>query len=105
MAILKGILKESLEYYRNMEKRLASRIRELPRGSILKRRIGKRSYFYLKYREGRRVASRYLGKARPEALEKAIEERRLLKRQLEEVQENLRMLARLNRGKRIGRPV
>ncbi|MBI3289372.1 MAG: hypothetical protein HYZ74_07620, partial [Elusimicrobia bacterium] len=53
MAILKGILKDSLDYYLDLDKRLKARLKELPRGSVLKRRIGRQDYFYLKVRPGR----------------------------------------------------
>lgn len=103
MAILKGILKDGLDYYLDLDKRLKARLKELPRGSILKRRIGRQDYFYLKFRESQRVKSRYLGKRRPIDLEKGIAERRLIKKQLDEVKENLQMLARLEKRRGGGR--
>lgn len=103
MADLRGILKESSEYYRDLERRIVGRLRDLPKGSVFRRRIGSSHYFYLKIREGRRVMSRYLGKARPVALEKAVEERRLLRRQLREVRQSMRLLSRVG-GRRSGKP-
>jgi hypothetical protein len=105
MAILKGILKESLDYYLDLDNRLKARLKELPRGSILKRRIGRHEYFYLKVRDGRRVQSKYLGKKRPEDIEKAIKERRLLKQQLKEVERNVKLLARIMKRRKRGRAV
>jgi hypothetical protein len=102
MGILKGILKDSLAYYLDLDRRLRARLKELPRGSVLKRRIGSRDYFYLNYRNGRRVVSRYLGRQQPTQFEKAIKERRLIKQQLKEVEENLRVLRRLERRKGSG---
>jgi hypothetical protein len=99
MAILKDILKESLDYYLDLDKRLKSRLEKLPRGSILRRRIGRRDYFYLKLRDGDKVESRYLGKERPAELEKSLDERRLIRRQLNEVKESLRMLSRVRKKK------
>lgn len=103
MAILKSILKDSLDYYLDLERRLRARLKELPRGSILKRRIGQKDYYYLNYRNGRQVVSRYLGKDEPKQVEKEVKERRLIKQQLREVEENLRMLDRLEKRKRGGR--
>jgi len=108
MAILEGILKESLAYYRDLDRRLRSRLAQLPRGSVFQRRIGRQKYFYLKVREGNRVVSRYLGKERPMALQTSIQERRLIKHQLKEVQRNLRVLAQINKrknGRKVGRSV
>ncbi|TPW21749.1 MAG: hypothetical protein FD126_369 [Elusimicrobia bacterium] len=97
MAILKDILRESLDYYLDLDKRLNSRLEKLPRGSILKRRIGRKDYYYLKLREGKRVVSRYLGRERPAELEKSLAERRLIRSQIKEVEKNLEVLARAGR--------
>ena len=103
MAILKGILKESLDYYRDLDRRYRARLKELPSGSVLKRRIGRKDYYYLIYRNGRRVISRYLGKEEPIQMEKDIKERRLIKQQMKEVRENLLMLGRIEKRKKSGR--
>ncbi len=103
MAILKSILKESLDYYLDLDRRFKARLKELPRGSVLKRRIGRKDYYYLIYRSGKRVVSRYLGKEKPVQIDKDIKERRLIKQQMNEVQENLLMLARMEKRKKRGR--
>lgn len=103
MAILKGILQDSVGYYLDLQRRLRARLRALPRGSVLKRRIGRQDYYYLNYRNGQQVVSKYLGKKEPSIIEKGIKERKLIKRQLKEVEENLAMLRRLERRKRGGR--
>lgn len=105
MAILKGILKDSLDYYLDLDVRLKARLKELPRGSILKRRIGRHDYFYLKFREGLSVRSRYLGKKKPVDIEEAIGERHLLKQQLKEVAQNIKMLARIKKRRNRGRAI
>jgi hypothetical protein len=99
MPILKDILSESREYYFDLEKRLKARLAQLPKGSLLKRRIGKQDYYYLKFRQEGKVISKYLGKHEPEGLAKDIKERRLIERQLKEVRENLRMIGKV-RGKK-----
>jgi hypothetical protein len=100
MASLADILKGGLKRHRGLDRRLRERLKALPRGSVLKRRIGQKDYYYLIFRDGERVVSRYLGKQRPSFLENEIRERRRLKRQLREVQENLRVLGWLGRRKR-----
>lgn len=99
MAVLRDILKESWDYYQDLKKQLEKRLKELPKGSILKRHISHNDYYYLKVREGNDVASRYLGKEAPAGLEKSIKERRLIRRQLKEVQENIHMLSKLRSRK------
>ena len=35
---------------------------DLPKGSVAEKKSGKNTYYYLKYREGQKVVSEYLGK-------------------------------------------
>lgn len=98
MASLQSVLGENVSYYRGLERRLKARLSKLPEGSILHRRLGRQDYYYLKLRRGNRVLSKYLGKKPPEGLEEAIKERRLLRRQLREVERNLRLLRIVKRG-------
>jgi len=102
MAILKGILDDSWQHYRNLEKKILARLKKLHKGSIFKRRIGKNLYYYLNLRKGKKVLSKYLGRKEPVELEKEIEERKKLKKQLKEVRENLKMLAKTLKKKRHG---
>ncbi len=95
MAILQNILKESWGHYQGMKQRIESRLRKLPQGSVLKRKLAGHDYYYLKVREGNRVISKYLGREKPKDLEKAIEERRLLQKQLREVRQNIRLLKKI----------
>lgn len=94
MPILKDILQDSWGHYRNLERKLRARLKKLPNGSVFKRRIGKQHYYYLSYRKEGAVLSKYLGKECPDNIEEGIEERRLLKRQLQEVKKNLRILSK-----------
>ena len=101
MANLKDFLSENAGYYRDLARRLKARLAKLPLGSILKRRLSGRDYYYLKVRKGSRVLSKYLGKKRPLGIEESIKERRLLKHQLRGVEKNLRLLHKMN-GRRRG---
>jgi len=102
MAILKGILDDSWKHYQNLEGKILKRLKKLHKGSLFKRRIGKNLYYYLNLRKGKKVLSKYLGREEPVELEKEIEERKKLKKQLKEVRENLKMLAKTLKKKRHG---
>ena len=94
MAILKGILEDSWDHYRRLDKKIDRRLKALPNGSIYKRRLGKNSYYYLSVREGGKVQSKYLGKVLPAQIEKGIKERRILEIQKKDVRRNLKLLVR-----------
>jgi hypothetical protein len=99
MEVLKGILSESREYYREVKNKIEKRLAGLPRGSIKVRKIAGKKYYYLQYRVANRVLHKYLGKDRPENLLKQIKERKLLKAEMKKVAEALKILKR-SRGRR-----
>ncbi len=92
MKVLKGILKDSLIYYQRLERDLIRRLGQLPKGSVKRREIKGRSYYYLQRREGSKVVHQYLGRKKPEALMKAVQERRQLRGELVKVRAALALL-------------
>ena len=94
MKVLKGILKDSLVYYERLERDLVRRLSKLPKGSIKRRRIKGRAYYYLQHREGSKVLQQYLGREKPETLLRGIRERRMLRRELAKSRAALRLLPR-----------
>lgn len=94
MRVLKGILKDSLAYYRRLERDLRRRLVRLPKGSIKRRLIKGHAYYYLQQRDGNQVVHQYLGRRKPHELLKQINEYRLLKRELAKVRAALRLLPR-----------
>lgn len=80
-------------------------MKQLPKGSVKKRVLGNQVYFYLQYRVGDKVVHKYLGKDKPEKLEREAKERRALKQQLHQVKESLKLLSKVHpfgRGDRKG---
>lgn len=51
--------KERIEY---MLSKYLQQLKELPRGSITVKNVGTNTYYYLKYRNGKKVITDYLGK-------------------------------------------
>lgn len=94
MKVLKGILKDSLAYYERLERDLIRRLGKLPKGSVKRRQIKGRAYYYLQRREGNKVLHQYLGRKRPEALIKVVEERHRLHGELVKVRAALALLPR-----------
>ncbi|OQX86939.1 MAG: hypothetical protein B6D55_04785 [Candidatus Omnitrophica bacterium 4484_70.2] len=97
MKVLKGILKESKEYYIEIKRKIEKKIGKLPKGSVKERKIRGRRYYYLQYREGKRVIHKYLGKNKPEELVEQIEERKALLEELKKVNEALVLINRTER--------
>jgi len=99
MIVLKGVLRESRQYYLDIKRRIERRLVRLPIGSVKERIISGRKYYYLQQRVGGKVVHKYLGSKQPESLMKDVRERVKLKRQLREVNAALKLLQRVG-----GRP-
>ena len=60
--VIKGVLEEELERNERMTRRYKQELEKLPKGSIVKRKIGNQEYYYLSYREKTKVIAEYIGK-------------------------------------------
>ena len=94
MNILRGILKDSKRHYQDVEKKLTKRLAKLPVGSIKKRKINNRYYYYLQRREAGKIVQEYIGKKEPKDLIQKIQEREQIKKELKKVFEALKTLKR-----------
>ena len=63
--VISGILQDELDRNSRMISRYERELENLPKGSLLIRKINGsvNSYVYLKYREGNKVISKYLGES------------------------------------------
>ncbi len=61
--IIRAVFLDELERHKRMIQRYEEECKSLPKGSVFKRKIGNQEYFYLNYREGQKVISRFLGKS------------------------------------------
>jgi len=51
-------------------------LRKLPKGSLSSRRVGSRTYYYLKYRENGKVISKYVPSNQADEIRSGIEKRK-----------------------------
>lgn len=102
MIVIKGVLKENLDYYCDVERRIVKSIADLPKGSIKKRKISGKIYYYLQQRKGEKIVHKYLGKNEPGELKAKLKKRLQLLRELKRVREAIRILKKawLKRKKR-----
>ena len=101
MKVLQGILSESKEYYLEAREKIKKKLTNLPKGSVKKRMIAGKKYYYLQQRVGKNVVHKYLGKIRPEEVVSQIKERKGLSVELRKVNEALRIIKR-SQGRRHG---
>ena len=67
---VKGVLSEELANSERMLEKYKQAVKALPKGSLVAKKIRNGVFYYLAYREGRRIRFQYLGKLSAERLAK-----------------------------------
>jgi DNA repair exonuclease SbcCD ATPase subunit len=101
MGVIKGVLKEVLENSRDMLKRYQEEIVKI-KGCLIIKKIGKRYYYYLVKRQGKKVKFIYKGPISEEVKKAYAEQRKRLnkyKRLLLQVKNQIKFIRRALRGK------
>src|SRR4030043_898232 len=94
MSVVKRTLQENYIYFIKELTRIDKEISELPIGSISEKKIGKSTYYYQQWREGKKVRSVSFGAEAPFDLVDGIKKRRLLEKQRKDILDNIRVIAR-----------
>lgn len=63
-----GILKEELKNSKRLFKNYESELKKLPKGSLVKKKIHNKEFYYLAYREGKKIVFEYKGKLSKEEI-------------------------------------
>lgn len=70
----------------------------LPKGTISEKKIKGNTYYYLKYRDGKKIVSKYVGKHEIEGLKQQIERRRHVETMIKSLMEEQRLAVKLLEG-------
>ena len=62
MGVIKGVLQEELENSLHMKKIYEEKLAELPKGSLIQKKIKGHNYFYIVSRQDGKVKFEYIGK-------------------------------------------
>ena len=84
--ILSTILQEKERIDRMLAK-YQEELGTLPKGTISEKKVKQSTYFYLKYREGKKVISRYIPQKDVEAVREQVEKRRHIETMIRSLQE------------------
>lgn len=71
----------------------------LPRGSISEKKSGDKTYYYLKYRDGKKVISQYIRKDTVAEIRTQIEKRKHIEAMMKSLQEELAIAEKALEGK------
>ncbi|MCC6542904.1 MAG: hypothetical protein IT392_00180 [Nitrospirae bacterium] len=95
MSIIKKTLEENYIFFIRELSRIDDEIKNLPGGSISAKKIGKSTYYYHQWREGKKVKSVSLGTEIPPGLLQAINRRKLLEGQIKEISKEITIIAKV----------
>lgn len=84
--ILSTILQERARIDRMLAK-YQEELGTLPKGTISEKKAGQSTYFYLKYREGKRVVSKYIPQKEVETVREQVEKRRHIETMIRSLRE------------------
>lgn len=84
--ILRTILQEKERIDRMLAK-YQEELRTLPKGTISEKKVKQSTYYYLKYREGKKVISRYIPQKDVDAVREQVEKRRHIETMIRSLQE------------------
>ena len=84
--ILSTILQEK-ERIDHMLAKYQEELEMLPKGTISEKKVKQSTYFYLKYREGKKVISRYIPQKDVDAVREQVEKRRHIETMIRSLQE------------------
>lgn len=70
----------------------------LPRGTLSEKSVNENTYYYLKYRDGKKVVSQYIRKQDVDTLRQQIEKRRHIETMIKSLLEEQELAARVLEG-------
>ena len=94
MSVIRKTLEENYIFFVMELARINEEIKKLPAGNISAKKIGKATYYYHQWREGKKVRSVSLGVEAPSDLIESINRRKLLENQRNEISDNIAVIAR-----------
>lgn len=88
--------KQRIEY---MLQKYITCLSELPKGTISEKTVNERTYYYLKYRDGKKVVSRYISKQEIDTMRQQIDRRKHIETMIKSLQEEKALADRFLEGK------
>lgn len=91
------VFENYLNFYKTKRAELVNIVKSLPKGSVIRKAIKGKPYYYLVKRNGNKVVFGYLGKEKPNELESKITKRRFCLESLKEIDRILYILRQRKR--------
>lgn len=97
MTVIEDVLKEELERLQEMERTYREKLEQLPKGSIVTKKISGKPYNYLLYRVGKKIVTQYLRMQQHEIeeLNYKILQRKKYEKILKEIKEEYKLIRKV----------
>lgn len=87
MNMILHIVKQEKQRIEYMLQKYQDELSSLPKGAISGRMVGDKIYYYLKYRDGKKIISQYVSKKEIENVRSLVEKRRHIEAMVKSLQE------------------
>ncbi len=96
--IIKTMLQENqrIDY---MLAKYQALLADLPKGTVSEKLVSGNTYYYLKYRDGKKVVSKYISKSDIESLRQQLEKRRHVEAMIKFLQEEQQLVEKVLEGR------
>lgn len=99
MNLLLHTVMQERQRIENMLAQYEAELSLLPKGTISEKNSGGKTYYYLKYRDGRKVISKYVGRQAVAAVREQIEKRKHIEAMIRSLQDEKNIADKVLEGK------
>ncbi|KUO52362.1 MAG: hypothetical protein APF76_04825 [Desulfitibacter sp. BRH_c19] len=92
MVVIKGVLQDELERQNRMLRAYQKKAVLLPKGSVVNKNIRGKEYFYLQYRDGEKVVSKYIPNNEFPVINSKIEERKKIDKIVSDIKKEIKFI-------------
>lgn len=100
MSLLLDMILEESKRNLLMQQQYETKINQLPKGTIVTKKVGNHEYHYLKYRDGKKTVTDYIGRdeKKIEEIKSQIKKRKHFERMLTELKKENKLIQKVTGG-------
>ncbi|HBN82284.1 MAG TPA: hypothetical protein DDZ89_00395 [Clostridiales bacterium] len=97
MSLLSDMILEESQRNLLMQRDYQNKIEQLPKGTIVRKKVGNHEYYYLKYRNGKKTVTDYIGcdRNKVDDIRTQVEKRKHFEKMLAELEEENKLIDKL----------
>jgi hypothetical protein len=103
MAFIYGVLFEEYERLKEKKQDYEEKLKQLPKGALVKKRINGREYNYLMYRVNDKVKTEYIKEGRLNEIYLQLERRKKIKKSLSSIKQDISIIEKVVKSRGLER--